>query len=515
MNNSDSKRKKTKKNAFHKVNHSHEPHSRFLKRVSAYTFFAILTVVLSVLVFYRAKGYTFTKSGQVEKRGIVLINSAPVSAKISVDGKDIGKKTDYKLEISEGNHSLKLEADGYRTWQTNFSIRSEQVEWFYYPYLIPTEINEEVVQADLEPKTYSGLGPDSRLMSASKSGSGRNQTLNLELLQLKDQNPITTAKQVIIPSQLFSRQEDGTIGNISFGEWSPNGDSIFLDHVYDGKKEVINLRVNAPEESKNLSTTNPGTTDYKYDGRSRLNLLINGELGVYDPKTLQKEATIENSVLSFDVFEDSIHVFAKATDQSDSAGLNIFVKEGQNDSKKITNLKVAGPQDLDFQYTTNRRTNYLSIANQAQRELLIYKNPLESSASLEPLFLSTFSTLQSKQIKQSPTGSSQPGSYIAMQLSPSSIFIYNFETEKSISYDLNSVVPAIDISGISWIDSERIQARSADGNVYYLDYDGNYTNLITKTDQPFSFFIESEDKTVIINNKDAKQVFSQVNFKKQ
>lgn len=515
MANASSKTKKPKKNAFHRVSHAHEPRSRFIKRVSTYTFFAILTVILSVLVFYRAKGYTFTKTGQVEKRGIVLINSAPVSSRISIDGKDIGKKTDYKLEISEGSHSLKLEAEGYRTWQTNFTIRSEQVEWFYYPYLIPNEINQEVIQTGIAPKTYSNLSPDNEIVAVSKSGAGQNQAFNLELLQLKDQNPIATAKQIVIPSQLFSRQEDGTLGTATFGNWSPNGDSIFLEHTYSGKKEIINLRVNAPEESKNISgISDSAIADYEYDDSSRLHLLNNGELAIYDPKTLNKETVVDTSVLSFDVFQDSKHVFTKASGSVDGPSLDIVIKDGQNESKKVTNLKGATAQDLDFQYTTNRRTNYLSISNQAQKELLIYKNPLEPSGVLEPLFLSTFSTLQSKQIQQSPPGSTQPGSYITLQLSPSSIFVYNFESEKSISYDLGVTVPEINITGLAWIDSERLQARTNEGKIYYLDYDGNYTNLITSTDQPFSFFVRGEDKTVVINTAEGKQTISQIKFKK-
>ncbi len=238
-----------------------------------------------------------------------------------------------------------------------------------------------------------------------------------------------------------------------------------------------------------------------------------GELAVYDPKTLKKETVVDTSVLSFDVFQDSKHVFTKASGSVDDPSLDIMIKDGQNEPKKVTNLKGASAQDLDFQYTTNRRTNYLSISNQAQKELLIYKNPLEGVGALEPLFLSTFSTLQTKQIQQSPPGSTQPGSYIVLQLSPSSIFVYNFESEKSISYDLGVTVPEINITGLSWIDSERLQARTNEGKIYYLDYDGNYTNLITNTDQPFSLFVRGGDKTIVINSVEGKQSISQIKFK--
>lgn len=511
------KAKKPKKNSYHRVNHSHEPRSRFLRRISMYGAFTIITIVLSVLIFYRAKGYTFTKNGQVERRGIVLIDSAPVSSKISIDGKDTGKKTDYKLEVNEGSHTLKLEADGYRTWETSFNIRSEQVEWFYYPYLIPTNIAEDVIQANIAAKTYSSLSSDNEIAAASKTGSGRGETFKLELIQLKDADPLSTAKELIVPSQIFSRQADGSLGAVSFSRWSPNGNSIFIEHVFDSKKEVINLRVDAPEESTNLTNSiGSGLTEYRYDDGSKIHLLNNGQLAIYNPKTLQKESVVDISVLSFNTFQSNKFVYTKLPVADEVSGLDVFIKDGDNQPKKVTHINGVTPQDLDFHYTTNRRVNYLSISNLVAKELLIFKNPLDDTQIGEPLFLSTFNSLASNQIKPSPLGSPQPGAYIALQLTASSIFIYDFEVERSITYDLSLSLGGSEIQNMSWIDSERLQVKTTDSKVYYLDYDGNYVNQITKTDQPLSFFIKSEDKTVIINSAEpGKQTFSQIRFKKQ
>lgn len=511
------KAKKPKKNSYHRVGHSHEPRARLLRRVLMYSAFTVLTILLSILIFYRAKGYTFTKNGQVEKRGIILINSAPITSRISIDGKDTGKKTDYKLEISEGNHRLKLEADGYRTWETSFDIRSEQVKWFYYPYLIPTNIVEDVIQANLPSKTYSSLSSDNEIIAASKTGSGRNESFSLELLQLKEDNPLSTAKQLIVPTQIFSRQADGSLGNLTFGRWSPNGDSIFIEYTFDDKKEIINLRIDSAGESSNLTNSlGSALSEYRYDESSKLHLLNNGELAIYNPKTLQKETIIDTGVLSFNTFQNNKYVYTKTSIINEVAGLDIVIKEGDNQPKKVTHLSAANPQDLDFHYTTNRRTNYLSVTNLATKELLIYRSPLDSKEGSEPMFLSSFKSLQSNQIKPSPLGSPQPGSYIALQLSTSTVFIYDFEAERSITYDLSPYIGSSSVSNMSWIDSERLQIRTVDNKVYYFDYDGNYVNQITKTDQPLSFFIKSENKTVIINSAEpGKQTFSQIKFKKQ
>jgi len=506
------KTKKPKKNSYHRVSHAHEPRSRLFRRVALYSFFTILTIFLSVLIFYRAKGYTFTKDGQVEKRGIILVDSAPVSAKILIDGKDTGKKTDYKLEVSEGEHTLRLEAEGYRSWEKSFSIKSEEVEWFYYPYLIPDNLAAKDLQSNLPIKTYSGLSSDSKVLATYKVGNGRLQNFNFELLNLKEDDPVKIVNSLLIPSQIFSRQADGSLGSIAFASWSPKGDSIYLEHTFDGKKELINLRIDSPAESANL-TTNIGSdiSQYRYDDKSRLYLLRSGELAIYNPKTLAKEDIIDTSILNFKNFQDNKYVYSKSSINPSKPGIEIFIRDGQNQAKKITLITAGSAGDLDFQYTTNRRTNYLSISNSANKELIIYKNPLDSDLLVTgPLFLSTFNTLKSNQIKESIQGSPQPGSYIALQLSDSSVFIYSFEDESSLTYDL----PGTQAIDISWIDSERLQIKNIDGQIYYMDYDGNYKNQITTTNQPFSYFIKSNNKTIVINlSSNGQESMSQIKFK--
>lgn len=512
MTKKDAKTKRAKKNSYYKVSHAHEPRSKSIKRFSLYAFFTILTIALSVLIFYRSKGYTFTKSGEVEKRGIVLIDSAPVSAKVFIDGKDTGKKTDYKLEISEGSHTLRLEAKGYKTWEKSFNIKSEQVEWFYYPYLIPNTLVTQDLQNNLPQKVYSGLNSDSKVLAASKTGLGASQSLSFEILNLKEDEPAKMTSPILVPTQIFSRQTDGALGTVSFMNWSPNGEYIYVEHTFDGKKELINLNVNSPAKSTNLTNSiGADIAQYRYDDRSRLYLLRSGELAIYNPETLAKDQIIDNAVLNFNNFKEDKYIYAKASILADRPGTEVIIKSGQETAKTITVISAGTALDLDFQYTTNRRENYLTISNLANKELIIYKNPLESDKTIqEPLFLSTFASMQSNQIKESVQGSAQPGSYIALQLSPTSIFVFNFEDESSLSYSPGS----LQISDISWIDSEHLQAKTADGKIYYLDYDGNYPNEISSTNQPFSYFVKNKNKTIVVNSSDAvREKISEIKFK--
>ncbi|HRV75831.1 MAG: PEGA domain-containing protein [Candidatus Nomurabacteria bacterium] len=510
-----SKTKKPRKNSYHKVTYAHEPRAKFIKRVTLYTFFTALTIFLSVLIFYRAKGYTFTKNGRVEKRGILLINSAPISSKIYIDGKDIGKKTDYKLEIDEGSHNLRLEANGYRTWEKNFSIKAEEVEWFYYPYLIPNSLVSKDILTNIPKKTYSSLNSDSKVIAVSKSGLSLAQSYIFEELNLKEDDPANISNTIIVPSQIFTRQADGSLGDIKFDKWSPNGDSIFLEHTFDDNKELINLRVDAPAESTNLTNSvGVGINQYRYDDKSKLYLNKNGELAIYNPVSLVKEQIIDIEVLDFNNFRNSKYVYSKTSKDAEKPGIQVLIKDDQNSPKLVNTLFVGNPKDLDFQYTANRRDYYLSISNLYNKELIIYKNPLDSmddnTKVSNPLFLSTFESMKSNQIKESIQGSPQPGTYIAIHLSENTLFIYNFEKESSQTFTLNN----LKINDFSWIDSEHLQLKTTDEKIFYIDYDGNYLNEITSTSQVFSYFIKSKNKTITINEvQPGLDKISEIKFK--
>jgi hypothetical protein len=521
------KSKSKSKNKHAKLTRSHEPRSKFIKRVLMYSFFAALTIILTILVYYRAKGYSFTSDGEVVRKGIVLVDSAPVSAKIFLDNKEVDE-TEAKLEVIEGNHNLKIQAEGYRSWERSFNIKSQEVKWFFYPYLIPEVLKEETLLDNLTPKLYSQLSPNGRVVSAFKSGAGASQALNLELLNLREDDSAKIAKPLIIPTQTLSRLPNGELGEVKFIEWSPNGDSLLLEHKLGESIEIINIRIENPVESLNLNKSlSSQPTEVHYDSRSRLNILTNGQIGLYDPKTLANEQVITEGALSFQNFADEKYVYTKQTET-----LDVYLQEGSTVPIKINSFTESSSADLDYKYIVNRRTGYLILTNLAKKELFIYKNPLDTQITLteppqplEPFYLSTFENMLSPKIKNSPTGSPQPGSYLLIQLSPTEIFSYNLEDEDSLTFNVNqnsdsqqiqdqTIQKELQIADFAWIDSQRIQIRSPEGNIYYLDFDGNYLNLITNTNKEFTYFIKSKNKTVAISTSaEGQEKINQIKFK--
>jgi hypothetical protein len=532
--------KKNKPKTPPKVNISNELQRNFVKRIFFYTFFSVLTLSLTFLVYFRTKGYTFNTSGQVEHRGIVLINSSPIESTIFFDGKQI-KQTEAKIEATEGNHQVSLQAKGYRTWQRSFQMRAQNVKWFYYPYLIPDQIPTTPFLTNQTPKLYSPRAiSKSQLVAVSIAES----KVKLELLNLT-QDPRQALSTINIPEGLFSKNSAGTYGQFKFLEWSPDSDSLLIEHQFDQTSELINLRINSPQQSSNLTRIlSTPITEAHFNPSSKLNLLVGGELRQYNPTNLNLEQTIASNLTSFSSFEDQVYLYTKtSTTPADSQNLELYIQQNSSTPVLITKLNTLDLGQIDYTYLVNRRSSYLAVSNSSNKELQIFKNPLQDpsqnpiqSPSQNPtdlgtqltakpaLYLRTFSQFESAKLKLSPTGSSQPGRYLAIQTTGSNFFIYDFDSEEALSYSLKTsskteqtTEQELNITSFDWLDPHHLQVQDSNGDIYYLDYDGNYLNLIASgAPIGLSSFVGSKGYGFIITNStdgSATQNITKLNFK--
>lgn len=123
------------------------------------------TIAIGVLIFgtiglvYFAQGYSYDfKSGQIRNSGLVLIDSHPNGASITLNGKTISDKTPYRYDnASGGNISIRLQKQGYRDWTTQQEVVPGEVTFVEYPLLLPNTLTRQQVN---EPITLTGLQSD-------------------------------------------------------------------------------------------------------------------------------------------------------------------------------------------------------------------------------------------------------------------------------------------------------------------------------------------------------------------
>ncbi len=100
----------------------------FLRRILPWLYALVFLTVAPILILYTA-GYTYNlKKRIVERNGVLIVDSLPKAARISIDGIDTGKTTPYTFQtLSPGGHTVTVEKDGYSSWEKQLTVNPEQV----------------------------------------------------------------------------------------------------------------------------------------------------------------------------------------------------------------------------------------------------------------------------------------------------------------------------------------------------------------------------------------------------
>lgn len=93
----------------------------------------VVLIFGTISVYLFAKGYRYNfENGEIEKTGVISIKTHPRRADIYIDEELIGTSPKAIGGISEGNHSVRIEKDGYHPWTFDVNVLIEQ--------LVPLEI---------------------------------------------------------------------------------------------------------------------------------------------------------------------------------------------------------------------------------------------------------------------------------------------------------------------------------------------------------------------------------------
>lgn len=118
------------------------------------SFYFIVTILCvltaTVALFFYAKGYSFNGQNKtLEKTGMISVKSEPDGARVYLDGK-LAETTNSSLtNLKGGLYHLKLEKDGYFSWQKDVPVKEEFVT-YVDAVLVP-------LNPELKPLTTNGV----------------------------------------------------------------------------------------------------------------------------------------------------------------------------------------------------------------------------------------------------------------------------------------------------------------------------------------------------------------------
>src|SRR3989304_9915230 len=178
-------------------------------RIIIFVITILVVGIVGVVAILYAKGYRLNKDYKLTSEGLMVANSDPNGAQISIDGV-LHSATNATISLPEGTYDITLKKEGYISWNKKLTIQSGVV----------TEINASLFPqaASLNPITFTGainpqVSPDySKISYGDSDGLWVVETVNL---------PLGFNSQ---PIKLTDLKIDSTMS----WEWSPDSRQILL-----------------------------------------------------------------------------------------------------------------------------------------------------------------------------------------------------------------------------------------------------------------------------------------------
>lgn len=428
-----------------------------------YGLMAIVIVLATLIFVYQAKGYDLDrKSGEIVQNGLVFIDSAPQGASIILNGEKRRETTDARLVLKEGQYNLKVEREGYRSWEKSFSLGGGSIERFAYPFLFPNEPSEKIVDRYNAVPGFTSTSPDRHWLVLHDGVSVAGYRIKVYDLQ-KIEEPSTA---ITLPSSAFVNFDQ--TGQLSVVEWSTDNRHVLLQYDAAGSRQFVIFDRANPAQYQNINTImgiSPSKVTlfdkavekvYVYDQ-------LNRELRIADliKKTL-------NEPIATNVFDYKTHgadtvVYAASLPDTPSQAV-IAVRQ---DDKTYTLRKVPASDAERYVMEVARYDGhwYYVAAAQSEGKIYIYKDPkLLTDGQTQP-YLSVMRLEQPMFASFSANARN-----IAVQ-SGAELAVYDNETQRQYRFKVGDIdVPQS--YKMEWMDGHRLLAVK-DGAARVTDFDGS------------------------------------------
>lgn len=176
------------------------------RRLLRWTFTAAFFIIAPAIILSTA-GYRYNFSrGQLERTGVMLVESRPTGASISLNGIPQKSETPARLQrLSPGPYEINVKKNGYHAWKKVVAIRSRETTFQSEINLFRESVPELLVETGTSSaETFSHDARYAASIVATRSGS------ELVIIDLRDASEVRPYRTTVKPSELeLSWSRDG------------------------------------------------------------------------------------------------------------------------------------------------------------------------------------------------------------------------------------------------------------------------------------------------------------------
>lgn len=418
-------------------------------RLVAYAVTLTLSVVTTALLIYAAMGYRLTRSGGVVRSGLLLVDTVPVKADISINGQQ-RSSAPGRFVLNTGGYQLELLRDGYRPWRNHISITSSQVERVRYPILIPDKLESTQQLRFSNPGSRPSVSPDRKKLLMQIEN-----TTSMRLITFDEKEP--RLRQMNL-SDIIGEE----VAEIATVAWSPNTKRVILAYTRGAEVKLLAVDLDNLENSKIVSES-LGLDKSKP-------ILFKGNDHFYAVNTQR-----DLRYISFDMSETETLLTGVEDYSATSGGRHELTYVRTSDDQKTYEVGASNGADEVTLYrmpisgkiprisTVSYDGDWYSITSDRQgRSVAVYRNPLGKPILDSQL---PFATIH---FAASAVKASQSGRFLVLQ-GVDGVYTYDIETLKGHKFQLKDV----QAGSLKWMTDFQLTYRDNTSKVVYmLDFDG-------------------------------------------
>jgi hypothetical protein len=459
--------------------------ARTIRLFIGYALLAVVVALATTILVYQAQGFGYDRDKGVTRNGLLFINAKPSQATITMDGQEFSNKTDTRMTLLEGSHTIKLNVDKYREWTKQFNIEGGEVKYLQYPVLFPKDIPLGITRVLPASPTLVSQTPDRHwLIYQETANSGVIKIV--DLLKPNDDPLIETLSTAVLPI------EKGSRGTLKAVEWSDDNRHLLLSQTLpSGAINYIQFDRENVDQSINLTIALKLTADQvvslldkKFD-KFYLFSESRGELRTATTKNNEVSNPVLTGVVAFKPHGDNlIYYVTYEGAKPNEANLEVL-----SDLKNKTSLKPIA-RDASNKYllevTKFNGTWIYAVGAPSKEFVYLYRNPLSRASANTATQAPPQVSLRISNPQY--ISFSDNARFLAIQ-SGKQFVVYDSEDTRIFRYEVQLNIGLAQQA--KWMDGHRITVNS-DGRVYVFDFDGSNTQNLVASQPGFEPYFDRD-----------------------
>lgn len=460
------------------------PRFKSALRTLQYVFLTVFVVAGTIILVYAGQGYDINRrTGELIQNGLLLVNTSPDGSVVFIDGQAESDLTPSRFPLPAGDYDIRIEQAGYLPWQKQIPVIGSQVEWLYYPILIPEQLITENVSALSNVEFIRQSADGSRFLVRQKGDGTVFHLFSIEGSALTDDERLT------LPVDTFElRNSSGRFGSFSFEGWASDNQTVLLRHSVGRQVEYILFDIQQPSESVNVSRQfDLDLRDARFiNGQaSQLYALVGGDLRRFDLQSDTLSAPIIRDVSRYVLYEDQYVIYIR-NDDTDGLLLGMVRDDGQ--SAVIERLSGT-TNDYRLEFASYDDEFHLALLDRSEDKLTLVIDP-------QSLIDNDQAQIESTQVDVADVqyiSFSRNGQFISAQ-SGSSFYTYDFDRNRTHNFTIDVRLPA-DYE-VEWLNGTHLVAHDRTDRLFLFEFDGGNIRPLVNAHPDFGVFTDNAAETL-------------------